>query len=101
MQELARELDIPIIALSQLNRSAEGREPNLANLREYGALEQDADIVIFLHRGGEEYRYNYQDNNAGARKVKVIVAKNRDGYTGIVTMDFVPKYTKFMDVGVG
>lgn len=97
LRELARELDIPIIALSQLNRDAEGRVPNLANLRESGALEQDSDIVIFLHREDEEQ----QDNDEEVRKVKVIVAKNRHGAIGIATIGFEPKYTKFMDVGVG
>ncbi|WP_234932108.1 DnaB-like helicase C-terminal domain-containing protein [Borreliella garinii] len=90
---LALELGIPIIVLSQLTRSAEGKEPSLANLRESGAIEQDADTVIFLHRENEEL----QDDCEEVRKVKVIVAKNRDGHTGVVTMDFVSKYTRFVD----
>lgn len=97
LRSLAKELQIPIIALSQLTRSAEGKEPNLANLRESGALEQDADMVIFLHRENEEC----QDDCEDVRKVKVIVAKNREGHTGVVTMDFVSRYTRFVDLGGG
>lgn len=97
LRELARELEIPIIALSQLTRSAEGKEPNLANLRESGALEQDADAVIFLHRENE----GLQDDCEEVHKVKVIVAKNRNGHTGVVTMDFVSRYTRFVDLGGG
>ncbi|ABH02420.1 hypothetical protein BAPKO_4530 (plasmid) [Borreliella afzelii PKo] len=97
LRELALELKIPIIVLSQLTRSAEGKEPNLANLRESGALEQDADTVIFLHRENE----GLQDDCEEVRKVKVIVAKNRNGHTGVVTMDFVSRYTRFVDLGGG
>ncbi|WP_215538931.1 replicative DNA helicase [Borreliella bavariensis] len=97
LRELAKELQIPIIALSQLTRSAEGKEPNLANLRESGALEQDADTVIFLHRENE----GLQDDCEEVRKVKVIVAKNRNGHTGVVTMDFVSRYTRFVDLSGG
>nr|WP_214646007.1 replicative DNA helicase [Borreliella spielmanii] len=97
IRALAIELEIPIIVLSQLNREAQGKAPNLANLRESGSLEQDADIVIFLHREDEEQ----QDNDEEVRKVKVIVAKNRHGATGNATMDFVSRYTKFVDLGGG
>ncbi len=97
LRALALELGIPIIVLSQLTRSAEGKEPGLANLRESGAIEQDADTVIFLHRENEEL----QDDCEEVRKVKVIVAKNRDGHTGVVTMDFVSRYTRFVDLGGG
>lgn len=105
IRALANELDIPIIVLCQLYRDDEGREPNWANLRELGSLEQDADIVIFLHRENEEQQDNYeqqqQDNEEEVRKIKVIVAKNRRGAIGTATIGFEPKYTKFMDVGVG
>ncbi|WP_215538080.1 replicative DNA helicase [Borreliella bavariensis] len=94
MRALAIELEIPIIVLSQLNREAQGKAPNLANLRESGSLEQDADIVIFLHREDEEQ----QDNDKEVRKVKVIVDKNRHGATGTVSMDFDSKCTKFVDL---
>lgn len=88
-----------------LYRDDEGREPNWANLRELGSLEQDADIAIFLHRENEEQQDNdeqqQQDNEEEVRKIKVIVAKNRRGAIGTATIGFEPKYTKFMDVGVG
>lgn len=100
IRALALELEIPIIVLSQVTRNSEGREPSLVNLRESGALEQDAYIVIFLHRENEEYEDNNNDLGAAElSKVKVIVAKNRDGATGVVTMGFVSKYTKFVDLG--
>lgn len=94
IRALAKELEIPIIVLSQLNREAQGKAPNLANLRESGSLEQDANIIIFLHREDEEQ----QDNDEEVRKVKVIVAKNRHGATGTVSMDFDSKCTKFVDL---
>ncbi|MBB6043452.1 DnaB-like helicase C-terminal domain-containing protein (plasmid) [Borreliella yangtzensis] len=95
LRALAIELEIPIIVLSQLNREAQGKAPNLANLRESGSLEQDADMVIFLHREDEEQKDNdgqqQQDNDKEPRKIKVIVDKNRHGATGATTMGFVPK----------
>ncbi|MCD2320838.1 replicative DNA helicase [Borreliella burgdorferi] len=96
IRALALELKIPIIVLSQLTRSAEGKEPSLATLRESGSLEQDADIVIFLHQEREENIRN-NDTLDDSSKVKVIVAKNRNGPIGTVTMDFIPKFIKFID----
>ncbi len=96
LRELALELEIPIIVLSQVTRNAEGRESSLANLRESGALEQDADTVIFLHREKNE---EPQDNYAGVRKVKVIVAKI-GRVKPVLQLGFVPKYTRFVDLGV-
>ncbi|WP_421136400.1 DnaB-like helicase C-terminal domain-containing protein (plasmid) [Borreliella yangtzensis] len=95
----ARELEIPIIVLCQLDSSAEYRKSSLANLGEdLDSLGQDADKVIFLYRENEEQ----EDNDEEVYKVKAIVAKNRWGETGgIATMNFEPKYTKFTDVGVG
>uniref|UniRef100_UPI003B20FEBE DnaB-like helicase C-terminal domain-containing protein n=1 Tax=Borreliella yangtzensis TaxID=683292 RepID=UPI003B20FEBE len=109
IHELSRELDMPIIVLCQLNSSLESafesaidsslesREPSLADLGELESLEQDADMVIFLHRGKKEYLYRDQNNNAGVHKVKAIVAKNREGYRGVVTMGFEPKCVRFVD----
>jgi replicative DNA helicase len=90
MKQLARELDVPIIAVSQLNRSPEARadrEPQLADLRESGAIEQDADMVMFI----------YEDPSDPAAKgvVKLKIAKNRNGPTGLVRLGFVKDYTKF------
>jgi len=90
MKQLARELDVPVIAVSQLNRSPEARadrEPQLADLRESGAIEQDADMVMFL----------YEDPSDPASKgvVKLKIAKHRNGPTGLVRLGFVRDYTKF------
>lgn len=90
LKSLARELNIPIVALCQVARDAEGQPPNLAQLRGSGSIEQDADVVIFLHRDRKimEEHENVQD-------AKCILAKQRNGATGEVVMKFFPAYTKF------
>lgn len=93
---IARELDIPIVALSQLSRSLESRadkRPMLSDLRESGAIEQDADIVIFLYR--DEY-YNPQSPDIG--KAEIIIAKHRNGAVGTIKMKFIPEFTKFKNI---
>ncbi len=102
LKGLAKELNIPILALSQVNRGVEGREgpegkrPMLSDLRESGAIEQDADMVIFLHR--PEY-YGLYVSSDGAidyhKKAEVIVAKHRKGATDILLFSFIGKYTRF------
>lgn len=99
LKALAKELDIPIIALSQLNRSTESREdkrPVLSDLRESGAIEQDADIVCFIHR--PEY-YTKATEDAEGNNIKglayLIVAKHRSGAVGDVKLHFISKYAKF------
>ncbi len=90
---LAKELDIPVIALSQLSRSVEKRDdkrPMLSDLRESGAIEQDADIVIFLYR--DDY---YNENSEKKNIAEVILAKHRGGSTGTVDLAWLPSYTKF------
>ena len=87
---LARELDIPVIALCQVARDAEGQEPNLAQLRGSGSIEQDADVVLFLHRD----RKIVEEENP-VQEAKCIVAKQRNGATGDVEMMFFPAFTKF------
>lgn len=90
---LAKELDIPIIALSQLSRSVESRQvkkPMLSDLRESGSLEQDADIVMFLYR--EDY-YNPETENKNI--TDVIIAKNRNGPTGTIPVYFHKEYVRF------
>lgn len=88
---LAQELNISIIPLCQLRRDAEGKEPSLNDLKDSGAIEQNADVCIFLHhersRDGEDFL-----------EAKVIVAKNRDGACGYSDMNFYPKLTKFVEV---
>jgi len=97
LKNLARELEVPMIAVSQLNRNLESREdkrPRLGDLRESGSLEQDADIVIFIYR--DEY-YNESSDKRGIAEVQV--AKHRAGSTGTVEMTFMPEFTKFSDLG--
>ena len=96
---LARELDIPVVALSQVRRESEGKQPNLADLRESGSIEQDADVVIFLHRerlsgdGDEDLPRNVETD--------LIVAKQRNGPVGSMKIAFIPEYTKFENMTKG
>lgn len=93
LKTLARELDVPILALSQLSRAPEQREnhrPMLSDLRDSGAIEQDADVVMFL------YRDDYYDHDSEDKDVaEVIVAKQRNGPTGTVRLKWLPDYMKF------
>lgn len=101
LKGLAKELDIPVIALSQLNRTVENREglegkrPQLSDLRESGAIEQDADMVLFVHR--PEYYHLYQDEKGNDLhgKAQIIIAKHRKGATGDVLLSFQGQYTRF------
>ena len=93
LKVLARELDVPIIALSQLSRAVEARQdhrPMLSDLRESGAIEQDADVVMFLYR--DEY---YNSDTDRKNIAEVIVAKQRNGDTGSTELVWLGKYTKF------
>ncbi|MDC7126092.1 MAG: replicative DNA helicase [Spirochaetales bacterium] len=93
LKALARELQIPIVCLSQVGRQAEGEAPKLSDLRESGSIEQDADVVMFLHR---DRMPKEEDGNQGAgRETKLIVAKQRNGPTGNVELVFIPQYTRF------
>ena len=96
LKNLARELDVPIIAVSQLNRGLEARmdkRPQLGDLRESGAIEQDSDIVMFIYR--DEY-YNPESEDRGV--AEVAIAKHRAGATGKVFMSFAPSFTTFGDL---
>ena len=98
LKNLARELHVPIIAVSQLNRSLEAREdkrPRLGDLRESGAIEQDADIVMFIYR--HEYYHPEAQESQGI--AEIIVAKHRQGAVGRIDMTFLPEFTLFSDMG--
>jgi replicative DNA helicase len=93
LKGLARELHIPVVALSQVTRDVEGKRPTLASIRESGSIEQDADVVIFLHRNrGEGSEDPEHANNV---ETELIVAKQRNGPVGTVRIAFVPRYTRF------
>ena len=107
LKALAKELNIPVIALSQLNRGVEGRSgvegkrPQLSDLRESGAIEQDADMVCFIHRP-EKYGFTEDTKGNDLRGIaEIIIAKHRSGATGEVTLRFIDRYAKFENPGDG
>ncbi|MDR1867962.1 MAG: replicative DNA helicase [Treponema sp.] len=97
LKNLARELDIPVVALSQLTREAEKERPNLASIRESGAIEQDADVVMFLQRERESDKKD-NDSKDLSSKTNLILAKQRNGPIGTVELVFLPKYTRFESI---
>ena len=113
LKALAKELHVPILALSQLSRQVEQREdkrPQLSDLRESGSIEQDADVVMFVFRqeyylersqpreNTEEHRQWQEEMNAVTGKAEVIVGKQRHGPTGTVTLQFTPEFTRFSNL---
>jgi replicative DNA helicase len=93
---MAKELNVPVICLSQLSRANEGRadkRPILSDLRESGAIEQDADEVIFLYR--DDY---YNEDTEEKNVAEFIVAKNRHGETGVVKLQWLPQFFTFSDL---
>ena len=96
IKALARELNIPVVVISQLNRAPEGREghrPRMSDLRESGSIEQDADVVMLLHR--EDYYHRGEDDYQPDNTAELIIAKQRNGPTGSVNLIFREKFTRF------
>ena len=101
LKGLAKELNVPIVVLSQLSRAPESRSdhrPQLSDLRESGALEQDADVVVLIYR---DDAYNRDPNNPDAGTAELIVAKQRNGPTGIVRLAFLREQTRFANLASG
>jgi len=102
LKALAKELDVPVLALSQLSRAVETRpgqskRPILSDLRESGAIEQDADLVLFIYRP-EYYKIDeFEDGSSTAGVSEVIIAKHRNGAVGDVKLKFIDKFARFED----
>jgi replicative DNA helicase len=103
LKNLAKELEVPVLALSQLSRAVETRggdkRPQLSDLRESGSIEQDADMVMFLYRP-EYYKITEDEQGNSTEGIgEVIIAKNRSGTVETIKLQFIGKYTKFQDIG--
>jgi replicative DNA helicase len=101
LKALAKELHIPVIAVSQLSRKTEerqGMKPQLSDLRESGAIEQDADLILFIYR---DEVYNRSEDNPNKGKAEVIIGKQRNGPIGKIELAFLDKYTAFKELYKG
>jgi replicative DNA helicase len=94
LKNLARELDVPVLALSQLSRAVESRggKPRLSDLRDSGSIEQDADVVMFIHREGND------EGGGKKQETEILIEKHRNGPTGLVKLYFDQQRVTFLDV---
>jgi replicative DNA helicase len=95
---LAREMKVPVMCLAQLNRQTEaGKDniPRLSHLRESGAIEQDADVVMFVHR--EEYYLRGEERDQHTGQAQIIIAKQRNGPVGDINLEWLRDFTRFQD----
>ena len=93
LKSLARELKIPLVVLCQVGRQSEGQKPTLADLRDSGSIEQDADVIMFLHR--ERVETSGEGEKPTAIPTQLLLSKQRNGPTGTAKITFIPRYTKF------
>ncbi len=102
LKSIAKELDVPVVALSQLNRSVElrsgNKRPQLSDLRESGAIEQDADLVLFIHRPEKYDIFEDEKGNSTLGLAEIIVAKHRNGPVGEITLRFKDEFAKFSEL---
>ena len=104
LKGLAKELNVPIVALSQLSRAPETRSdhrPQLSDLRESGALEQDADVVMFIYRSDQYRDDDGQPNQEAQGVAEIIIGKQRNGPTGTAKLAFIKEFTRFENLAHG